>query len=168
MDLAPNVQKFLVDSAGRLHGVERRRFMAQACRDLNLSHRQAQIQLGWDRVTLRKATHELDSGIVCDATSSRGRKPVEFHLPRLLDDIRDIVDDFTQTDPKFRSTRLYCRMSAPEVRRQLIEHKGYTDEQLPTIQTITTKLNMMGFHLAKVAKCRPQKNFPKPTPSSIT
>src|SRR5688572_10097215 len=125
--------------------------MARACRDLDLSHRQAQIQLGWDRVTLRKATHEIDSGIVCSATSSRGRKPVEYHLPQLLDDIRDIVEGSSQTDPKFRSTRLYCRMSAAEVRRQLIE-RGYADEQLPTMQTITTKLNLMGFHLTKVAK----------------
>lgn len=168
MDLAPHVQRFLIDSAARLHGVERRHFMARACRDLKLSHRQAQIQLGWSRDTLRKASHEIDTGVVCKATSSRGRKPVEFHLPRLLDDIRDIVQDHVQTDPKFRSTRLYCRLTAPQVRRQLIERKGYTDEQLPTLQTITTKLNLMGFHLTKVAKCRPQKNFPKRTPSSIT
>jgi Rhodopirellula transposase DDE domain len=168
MDLAPEVRNFLNESAERLSGVERRQFMARACQDLDLSHRQAEIQLGWNRVTLRKATHELDSGFLCDATASRGRKPVEFHLPQLLDDIRDLVQEQSQTDPKFRSTRLYCRMSAAEVRRQLIARKGYTDEQLPTLQTITTKLNVLGFHLTKVAKCRPQKNFPKPTPSSIT
>jgi hypothetical protein len=168
MDLAPQVRRFLVASAARLRGVERRHFMARACRDLGLSHRQAQLQLGWSRDTLRKATHEIAAGIVCQATSSRGRKPVEFHLPRLLDDIRDIVADHVQTDPTFRTTRLYCRLTAPEVRRQLIERKGYTDEQLPTLQTITTKLNLMGFHLTKVAKCRPQKKFPKRTPSSLT
>lgn len=168
MDLAPEVRNHLIESANRLSGVERRHYMANACRDLHLSHRQAQIQLGWNRVTLRKATHEIDSGIICDATSSRGRKPVEFHLPRLLDDIRSLVEEQSQTDPKFRSTRIYCRLTAPEVRRQLIERKGYTDEQLPTLQTITTKLNLLGFHLTKVAKCRPQKNFPKPMPFSIT
>jgi hypothetical protein len=168
MELAPNVQQLLHSTVTRLHGVGRRHFMAHACRDLGLSHRQAQIQLGWSRDTLRKATHEIDAGIVCNATSTRGRKPVEFHLPRLLDDIRELVQDHVQTDPKFRSTRLYCRLTAPEVRRQLIERKGYTDEQLPTLQTITTKLNLLGFHLTKVAKCRPQKKSPKLRPSSLT
>jgi hypothetical protein len=44
------------------------------------------------------------------------------------------------------------------VRRQLIRRKGYTDAPLPSVQTITTKLNGLGFRLRKVAKCRPQKN----------
>ena len=35
--------------------------------------------------------------------------------------------------------------------------KGYTDEQLPSIETLTNKLNALGFRLRKVAKCRPQK-----------
>ena len=98
------------------------------------------------------------AGITChDATSSRGRKPVEFHLPHLLDDIRAIVQDHCQTDPSFQTTRLYCRLTAPEVRRQLIQRKGYTEEQLPSVQTIGEKLNALGFRLRKVAKCRPQK-----------
>ena len=35
--------------------------------------------------------------------------------------------------------------------------KGYTDEKLPTQQTINAKLNMLGYRLTRVAKCRPQK-----------
>ena len=101
-----------------------------------------------------------------DATSCRGRKPIEFHLPRLLDDIRDLVADPIQADPTFRTTRLYCRLTAPEVRRRLIARKGYTDEQLPSLQTITTKLNALGFRLGKVRKCLPPKKRPKRTPSS--
>ena len=94
-----------------------------------------------------------------DAFSARGRKPAEGHLPRLLDDIREIVHDQRQTDPTFQTDRLYCRIRAAEVRRQLIDRKGYTEEQLPTQQTITTKLNPLGFRLTKVAKCRPQKKM---------
>jgi Rhodopirellula transposase DDE domain len=75
----------------------------------------------------------------------------------LLDDVRDLVADHVQTDPTFQTMRLYCRLTAPEVRRQLIARKGYTDAELPTMQTITTKLNALGFRLRKVAKCRPQK-----------
>ena len=71
-----------------------------------------------------------------------------------------------QDDPTFRTTRLYCRLTAPEVRRQLIRRKSYTDEQLPSLQTITTKLNALGYHLGKVRKCLSKKKSPKRTPSS--
>jgi hypothetical protein len=38
---------------------------------------------------------------------------------------------------------------------------------LPTVQTITTKLNHLGYFPKKVAKSRPQKKSPKPMRSSI-
>ena len=61
-------------------------------------------------------------------------------LVQLLDgeikDISAIVEPQSQTDPSFKSTRLYTRLSAAEVRRQLIEQKGYQDEELPCAKTI--------------------------------
>ena len=70
-----------------------------------------------------------------------------------------------QADPKYQTNRLFTRISAAEVRRQLIATKGYTDAELPTQQTINKKLNLLGYCLTKVAKCRPQKKSPRPTPS---
>jgi transposase len=159
MDLAPEVIDLIRrTAAGFPWGPQRRRYMADTLESLGLGQRQAQLLFGWGRDTIRKALHERRSGITCaDATSRRGRKPAEFHLPRLLDDITQIVQDHVQTDPTFQTPKLYCRISAPEVRRQLMQHKGYTDEQLPSLQTITTKLNALGFHLTKVAKSRPKK-----------
>lgn len=158
MELSPQVCSLIQQTANSFSGSQRRRFMASTVQQLALSQRQAQRCFGWSRVTIRKAQHEARAGITChDATSSRGRKPVEFHLPHLLDDIRAIVQDHCQTDPSFQTTRLYCRLTAPEVRRQLIQRKGYTEEQLPSVQTIGEKLNALGFRLRKVAKCRPQK-----------
>jgi DDE family transposase len=87
-------------------------------------------------------------------------------LPRLLDDIKALVDGQSQTDPSFRSTRLYTRLTAAEVRRQLIAQKGYTDAELPTERTISTKLRDLGYHPTKVAKTQPQKRSPRPMPSS--
>ena len=72
--------------------------------------------------------------------------------------LRGLVQDHLQTDPTFQTTGLYCRLSAPEVRKQLIERVGYTDEQLPSVQTIASKLNVLGFRLRTVVKSRPQKN----------
>jgi hypothetical protein len=158
MELSPEVCSFIRQTADGLSGAPRRRYLARAVAHLRLSQRQAQRYFGWARDTVRKAQHEARAGITChDATSCRGRKPAEFHLPHLLDDIRAIVQDHCQTDPTFQTTRLYCRLTAAEVRRQLIERQGYTDGQLPSVQTIGGKLNALGFRLRKVAKCRPQK-----------
>lgn len=158
MELSPEVCIFIKQSAQAFSGAQRRRYIARTLQQFDLSQRQGQRLFGWGRDTIRKAQREASTGLTCvDATCRRGRKPAEFHLPRLLDDIKDLVKDHLQTDPTFRTTRLYCRLTAPEVRRQLIVRKGYTDEQLPCEQTIGDKLNGLGFRLRKVAKCRPQK-----------
>jgi hypothetical protein len=164
----PEMIPVLIDAAQALKGSQRRLFMAKTVKAMGRGgQRWAEDHLGWCRDTIRKGTHELESGMTClDAFSSRRRKPAEEHLPRLLDDIRDIVDGQCQADPKSQTERLFIRISAAEVRRRLIARKGYTDEQLPTQQTINTKLNLLGYRLTKVAKCRPQKESSRPTPSS--
>ncbi len=164
----PEMIPVLIDAAEVLRGSQRRLFMAKTVRAMGRGgQRWALEHLGWCRATIRKGMHDLDSGMTCvDAFSSRRRKSAEEHLPRLLDDIRDIVDGQCQADPKFQTDRLFLRISAAEVRRRLIATKGYTDEQLPTQQTINTKLNGLGYRLTKVAKCRPQKESSRPTPSS--
>jgi transposase len=159
MSLTPELCAFIRQTARAFPtGAPRRRYMALTLETFSLSQRDAQQRFGWGRNTLRKALQERRTGITClDAFALRGRKPAEFHLPRLLDDIKDVVKDHIQTDPTFQTTRLYCRLTAAQVRRQLIAHKGYTHEELPSIETITNKLNGLGFRLRKVAKCRPQK-----------
>ena len=139
MELTNEMRQLLIETADSLKGPQRRQFMARTVQTLGLGQRQAQQRLGWGRDTLRKALHERRTGFVCSDVSSRGRKPIEAHLPHLLDDIRAIVADHSQTDPTFQTTQLYCRLTAAEVRRQLIARKGYTHEQLPSVQTITTK-----------------------------
>ncbi len=160
MDLTPEIVAHLRATAlAHQAGAPRRRYLAQTLTAFGLGQRQAQRLLGWSRDTLRKAAHEQRTGITCaDAFSRRGRKPAEFHLPRLLDDIRDIVAEHLQADPTLRTPRVYCRLSAARVRQQLIERKGYDPAQVPCIQTLTVKLNDLGFRLRKVAKCRPKKS----------
>ncbi len=100
--------------------------MARTVRELGKGgQRRAERELSWNRVTIRKGKHELESGFVCiDAFSARGRKRAEEHLPNLMTDIEDIVNSQSQADPKFRTNRLYTRLSASEVHRQLIA-RGY-------------------------------------------
>lgn len=164
----PEMIPVLIDAAKALKAGQKRLFMARTVKAMGRGgQRWAEDHLGWCRDTIRKGMRELDSGMACvDAFHCRRRKPAEEHLPRLLDDIRDIADGYSQADPKFQSRRLFIRISAAEVRSRLITKKGYTDAELPTQQTINTKLNLLGFRLTKVAKCRPQKRSPRPTPSS--
>ena len=164
----PEMVPVLIDAAKALRGSPKRLFMAKTVQAMSRGgQRWAEEHLGWCRDTIRKGTHELRSGMTCvDAFSARRRKPAEEHLPRLLEDIRAIADGYSQADPKFQTGRLFIRISAAEVRRQLIATEGYTDEELPTQQTINTKMNLLGFSLSKVAKCRPQKESRRPMPSS--
>jgi len=168
MELTDSIKTLLIATAKALKGSARRLFMARTVKELGAGGQHcAARELGWGRMTIRKGMRELDSGIACvDAFRLRGRKPAEDHLPNLLTDIQAIVDGQSQTDPQFRSTRLYTRLSAREVRRQLIAQKGYTDAQLPTAATISAKLNLLGYYPQTVAKSRPQKKSRKPTQSS--
>jgi len=170
MELTDSIKTLLIATAKALKGSARRLFMARTVKELGPGGQQrAARELGWGRMTIRKGMRELDSGVACvDAFSLRGRKRAEDHLPTLLTDIRALVDSQSQADPQFRTQRLYTRLSAAEVRRQLIAHKGYTDADLPTAATIGAKLNALGYYPQTVAKSRPQKKSPKPTPSSTS
>jgi hypothetical protein len=168
MEFTDSLKALFMDTARSLTGSSRRLFLARTVKELGPGgQRRAERELGWSRVPIRQGTHELASGFAClDAFAARGRKRVEVHLPNLLPDIQAIVDSQSQTDPQFRTTRLYPRLSAAEVRRQLIAQRGYTDDALPTVQTLTAKLNALGYYPKKVAKSQPQKKSQKPTPSS--
>ena len=168
MELTASLKTFLQDTAATLRGSTRRLFLARTVRELGPGgQRLAERELGWSRVTVRKGMHELTSGITCvEAYALRGRKKAEAQLPQLLTDITAIVDRQSQADPQFRTQRLYTRLTAGEVRRQLIAQHGYTDAALPCERTIATKLNALGYTLTKVAKTRPQKQSPRPTRSS--
>jgi hypothetical protein len=129
--------------------------------------RRAERELGWNRDLIRKGTRELESGIVClDAFHARGRKRVETFLPNLLEDLTSIVDSQSQTDPSFESNRLYTRLSVPEIILQLREQKGYSAWELPSHETIRSRLNELGYYPKKVAKVKPQKKFLKQIQSS--
>ncbi len=78
-----------------------------------------------------RGLHDRRSGITCiDNFSARGRHRTEDRLPNLLQDIRDIVKDHLQTDYTFLTTQLFCRVTATEIRKQLIHYK-----RTPTINS---------------------------------
>src|SRR5437763_14179489 len=106
MEVTDTLKTLLHDTAKQLKGSARRVFMAKTVRALGPGgQRRAEHEWGWSRMTIRKGTHELDSGISCvDAFALRGRKRAEERRPRLLEDIGAIVASQSQADPQLRST----------------------------------------------------------------
>jgi hypothetical protein len=154
MELTPEICETLNETKASLHGYSRRHFMAQIVKTMcEGSPTRAEKELGWNRVTLSKALKELEGGFCyIDRYYARGRKRAEEHLPGLLNDIRELAERYSQTDPTFRTTRQYTRLTCAALRQQLIDEKDYTDEELPTAETIRQKLNGLGYGLKRVKK----------------
>jgi len=165
--ITPELSDTFIETAKALKGHQRRLFMARIVNSLGRGGMSfARKNLGWNDGTIRKGQHELRTGIECiDAVNQRGRQASEEKLPNLLEDIKEIVDSQSQIDATFQTNRLYTRLSAKEVRKQLILQKGYQNEELPTAKTIGIKLNQLGYHLKAVVKSKPKKKFQKQTQS---
>jgi len=163
LQLTEEVKELVRHSVANLKSSTRRVFMAKTvCALGSGGQRKAERELGWNRCTIRKGQGELEAGVVfSDNFAGRGRKKAEEHLPSLLEDIKAIVKPTSQADPTFRTTQLYTPLTAKEVRRRLIEEKGYTHEELPTERTINTKLNELDYRPQKVAKTKPVKKIPQ-------
>ncbi len=144
-------------------GYERRHYMARVVSELlDSSAWKAEEILGWNRKTVSKALTEWQGGFCyIDRYRERGRKKAEEHIPTLLDDLKEIADSFSQTDPTFRTTRVYTRLTAKEVRHQLVVQKGYSSDELPSEETIRRKLNQLGYQLQAVQKSKPMKKIPE-------
>jgi hypothetical protein len=154
-----SLKSVLTETAEKLKGCDCRIFMAKIVSALGKGgQRGAERIFGWNRKTIRKGTHEIGHGAIRDNFADRGRRKAEELLPNLLKDIREIVEPNSQADPTFRTMRLYTPVTAVSVRKFLISEKGYSDAELPTVRTISNKLNMLGYYPQKVAKAKPKKN----------
>lgn len=161
IQLTDHLKALYIKTANKLTGTDRRQFMAEVVKGLGFGGQTfVEKELGWNRRTIRKGMKELLSGqAIQDGYWRGGRKRVEVALPNLLFDIKAIVEPESQTDPSFKSTKLYTRITSAQVRRELILSKGYKDESLPSEETIRRKLNEIGYTLKRVAKTKPQKRI---------
>ncbi len=114
INITPKTRKIWQQTLDQLNGQARRLFMASVVTGMGRgSAAWAKRELGWDRTTVRKGLHELESGVVCfDNVQMRGRKGFSAKLPQLEDDLRAIGEASSQTDPTFRTTQLYRRLTA--------------------------------------------------------
>jgi hypothetical protein len=148
-----------VSSVKKLKGSDKRIALASMTKKMGRGgHTMIATLFKVSRNTINKGMRELENGIpIEDNFAARGRHPVEKKLPKLLADLKSIVDPQSQTDPNFKTTRLFTRLTVKVIRRELLDKKGYTEEELPTNQTLNTKVNQLGYHLKKVKKVKPVK-----------
>lgn len=146
-------------AATQLTGWQRRLFVGEVTNKLCAGNaRRSERRFGWGRETARKGMEELQHGVRhVENDSTRGRPRSEVRDPQLGVDVRAIVEPHTQADPEMRSTRCYANLTAAEVRQELIDHKGYQEEDLPTERTFRSMLNRMNYRLRRIQKSKPLK-----------
>lgn len=167
-DVPPSVASFLLSTSQTLRGIERRKFIGKTAVEIfgAIAHRAARV-VGWNRTTVAKAIAEHQRGEFIEGRKgTTGRKPAEHHLPHLLDDLRELCEGHSQTDPTFHSEKLYTRLSGAGVGRLLVELKGYAPATVPNEDTLLQKMHALGFFPQRVRKTKPKKNSRKPTRSS--
>jgi hypothetical protein len=163
LTITQEMQGLWKQTLGKLTGADRRLFMASVVKAQGRGGAvQAQQTLGWDRSTVRKGLRELETGIpVKDAFHLRGRKPAEARLKNLERDLCRMGEETSQTDPTFRTTQLYRKLTSGEARRRLIEELGYKAAEVPSERSLRRKLNALGFKPRRVAKSKPLRKIPQ-------
>jgi len=135
---------------------------------LNGKHRVAEEVFGWNRAAVELGVHESRTGISCVNDLSNRQKPkTEEKDPKLLDDIREIMDPHSHAEERLRTTLLYTHITARAVYDALVQ-KGWSEETLPTVRTISNILDRQDYRLRTVAKTKVQKKPRKPTRFSTT
>lgn len=123
--------------------------------------RVAEDEFGWSRSTVTIGINEYRSGILCVNDLSERQKPKsEQKNPKLLDDIRRIMEPSSHADPQLRTRLLYTNMTAQSVYDALVA-EGWSPEALPTVRTISNILNRHDYRLRTVAKNKVQKKRQK-------
>lgn len=157
-------------AAAKMRGVGRRSFQAEmALKYCNGNARIAERVFGWGRVNVEVGLAEKRTGIACMGAQSgySGAKRWEEKHPEAAIALRQLAESHAQQDPTFQTTLAYTRLTAQAALRQL-RNQGFSEEQLPAASTMALILNRMGYRLKPVVKAKPQKNCPKPMPSSTT
>ncbi len=151
------------DTAEQISGSAKRVFMAKVVKLIGPGgQRVAERMLGWNRGTIRKGQSELKTAPFVDKRKRHsGRKSATSRLPNLDNDIRAILEPTGQTDPTFRSTRIYIPMTARQVHKTLMKMDRYNRKTLPCRRTISARMTALNFRPQKIQKCLPLKKIPE-------
>ncbi len=159
-ELTPKMVETIRGAAKKLTGAKRREFEAQVSLDyLGGDPQLTETVFGWSRHTVAKGLKERRTGQIIPDAPRTYKPKTEDAQPQLAQDIIDLVEPDSQTDPKFQGLFKYTRLTAKAVREMLIEHKGYTSEELPHQDTIGQMLDRLGYKMRRVQKAKPKKKI---------
>ena len=137
---------------------ERRLAMAEVTQNLlDGKSRVAEYVFGWNRETVKVGLEELRTGVAHMNDLSKRRKPkTEEKYPQLVEDIRVLMEPNSQAESHLRTALAYTHLTAAAVRNALLE-KGWSEEKLPKVRTLSNILNRMNYRLRQVVKTKVQK-----------
>jgi len=135
---------------------------------LDGKRRVAEDVFGWNRRAVELGLHEYQTGIACvNHITARGKPKTEDKNPKLLAEIQTIMEPRSESQVSLRTTLLYTNMTAKTVHEALVQ-KGWPEQSLPSMRTISNLLNRQHYRLRTVAKSKVQKKQMKPMASSRT
>ena len=154
-------KELIKDACSRMTGFKKREYQATiALEYFNGSARKAERTMGWGRQSVEMGLGEMRTGIRCiDNFEGRGRKRTEEKIPGLKEDVRAIAELHTQADPAVKSSLTYTRITGESLKKALIKDKGYTEDQLPSANTLRSMLNRMSYNRKRVQKSKPLKKI---------
>lgn len=154
-------KEYLKEAINQLNGVDKRNILGAMAEEKGRGGQSfIAKEFNAGRNTIRKGSQEFKSGVkLKDKFNNRGRKKTENILQNLKLDIEEVVEPSCQIDPKFRSTRLYTRLTVPKIRELLIKERGYSENELPSNVTLNRIVNESGYKLRRVLKVKPIKKI---------
>ena len=108
-------------TAKSLTGYARRVFQAVVTNEhAEGKPRKAESLFGWNRDAVRRGLCEERIGReICSTSSSKGRPRVETLNKDLLPTAKNLLEEQSQADPKFQSTKIFTRMTGESFREAL-------------------------------------------------
>ena len=158
------VQEHIADirlAAAKMSGSQRRDFIAEmSLKYCKGNARLTESVFGWSRETVATGLGEKRTGIECiGLQSSRcGNKPWEEKHPEIAEFLCKIAENQSQQDPTFQSSIAFTRLTAQSALDALKE-AGFSDDDLPSLSSMSEILNRLGYRLRKVVKAKPLKKI---------
>ena len=150
-------------TAKSLKGYARRVFQAVVTNEhAEGKPRKAETLFGWNRDAVKRGLCEQRIGReVRSISSSKGRPRVETLNKDLLPTAKNLLEEQSQADPKFQSTKIFTRITGDSFRKALAEQLQIDPMDLPSARTNRRMLNRNGYSLRPVRKILPIKKIPQ-------